>query len=381
MADEAPGPSLHPVRWLPTDDRAEPVSGTGLCLSGGGYRAMVFHLGALWRLNELGWLSRMDRISSVSGGSITAAALALAWPRLDFDEQGVARGFQAEVVDRVRSLAGRTIDESAIVVGLLTPDRIGERLAGAYREWLYGDATLQDLPDRPRFIINATNLASGQLLRFSRTELADWRVGRIPDPDVPVADAVACSSAFPPILSPFELDLRDARWRTEDGNDLRGSSYRGRVRLTDGGVYDNLGLETVYKRCRTVLVSDAGGRLADDPDPPEDWLRQTVRVLKVADAQVRALRKRQLQDGYALGLREGAYWGIRSDIAHYGLRDALPAPVEATTVLAETPTRLARLPDRLQEDLIDWGYAIADAAMRRWVVSGAPAPKRAPYRR
>ena len=354
MADEAPGPSLHPVRWLPTDDRVEPVSGIGLCLSGGGYRAMVFHLGALWRLNELGWLPRLDRISSVSGGSITAAALALAWPRLDFDQDGDRR-----LVDRA----------------------VGERLGKAYREWLYGAATLQDLPDRPRFIINATNLASGQLLRFSKTELADWRVGRIPDPDVAVADAVACSSAFPPVLSPFELDLRDARWRTEEGNDLRGSEYRGRVRLADGGVYDNLGLETVYKRCRTVLVSDAGGRLADDPDPPEDWLRQTVRVLKVADAQVRALRKRQLQDGYALGLREGAYWGIRSDIAHYGLRDALPAPVEHTTALAETPTRLARLPDQLQEALVDWGYAITDAAMRRWVVPGAPAPKQAPYQR
>src|SRR6188472_3698897 len=104
MADEAPGPSLLPVRWLPTDDRVEPVSGIGLCLSGGGYRAMVFHLGALWRLNELGWLPRLDRISSVSGGSITAAALALAWPELDFDEHGVARGFETEVVGRVRAL-------------------------------------------------------------------------------------------------------------------------------------------------------------------------------------------------------------------------------------------------------------------------------------
>ena len=43
-----------------------------LCLSGGGYRAMLFHVGALWRLNELGLLPRLDRVSSVSGGSITA---------------------------------------------------------------------------------------------------------------------------------------------------------------------------------------------------------------------------------------------------------------------------------------------------------------------
>ena len=31
----------------------EPQDGGALCLSGGGYRAMLFHLGALWTLNEL----------------------------------------------------------------------------------------------------------------------------------------------------------------------------------------------------------------------------------------------------------------------------------------------------------------------------------------
>lgn len=45
--------------------------GIGLCLSGGGYRAMIFHLGALIRLNESGYLFQLKRISSVSGGSIT----------------------------------------------------------------------------------------------------------------------------------------------------------------------------------------------------------------------------------------------------------------------------------------------------------------------
>src|SRR4051812_28781078 len=128
MADAAPGPSLLPVRWLPTDDRVEPEAGIGLCLSGGGYRAMVFHLGALWRLTALGWLPRRAGIWSAGGGSIPCAALALAGPRLDFDQDGVARRFEAEVVGRVRALAGRTIDESAFVVGLLTPDRIGKRL-------------------------------------------------------------------------------------------------------------------------------------------------------------------------------------------------------------------------------------------------------------
>lgn len=362
-----------PVRYLPTDSRTPPKDGVGLCLSGGGYRAMLFHLGTLWRLNELGWLERLDRVSSVSGGSLTAAALGLAWPQLAFGA-GVATRFTDLVVDPVRALARVTVDEAAIAVGLLTPDTIGERVSRAYAKHLLGEATLQDLPDAPRFIINATNLASGALLRLSKQEIADYRVGRVPDPTLPIADAVACSSAFPPVLSPFELDLRRASWETEEGNDIPDPEYRGELKLSDGGVYDNLGLETVYKKCRTVLVSDAGGHLADEPDPPTDWVRQTLRVLGVIDNQVRELRKSQVVDSYVEGERDGAYWGIRSDIANYGLPDALPAPVERTLVLAETPTRLRKLDDRLQERLINWGYALTDAALRKHVATAPPAP-------
>ena len=73
-------------------DRA-PREGVGLCLSGGGYRAMLFHVGALWRLNELGWLARLSFVSSVSGGSITAGVLAAKWQALAFGVNGVAANF------------------------------------------------------------------------------------------------------------------------------------------------------------------------------------------------------------------------------------------------------------------------------------------------
>ena len=49
-----------PARLLPGEADAPPSGGVGLCLSGGGYRAMLFHLGALWRLNEASWLRRLD---------------------------------------------------------------------------------------------------------------------------------------------------------------------------------------------------------------------------------------------------------------------------------------------------------------------------------
>jgi NTE family protein len=57
----------------------------GLAMSGGGFRATLFHLGALIRLNEFGYLPKLDRISSVSGGSITNGLLAVCWKRLSFN--------------------------------------------------------------------------------------------------------------------------------------------------------------------------------------------------------------------------------------------------------------------------------------------------------
>ena len=99
-------PSLtSPVQSIPTDTEAGPREGIALCLSGGGYRAMLFHLGALWRLNELRFLPRLNRISSVSGGSITAGLLGLEWSRLAFDANGVATAFETQVVGPIRALA------------------------------------------------------------------------------------------------------------------------------------------------------------------------------------------------------------------------------------------------------------------------------------
>ena len=72
----------------------------GLCLSGGGFRAMIYHVGVLVRLNELGLLSRIQEVASVSGGSITAGKLAEAWKRLRFDDKGVALNFVEQVADR-----------------------------------------------------------------------------------------------------------------------------------------------------------------------------------------------------------------------------------------------------------------------------------------
>lgn len=364
-----------------------PTDGIALCLSGGGYRAMLFHVGALWRLNEAGYLAALDWVSSVSGGSVTAAVLGAAWGRLDFDTDGVGRGFGREVIAPIRRLAGKTIDVGAVLKGLFGRGSASQRLEAAYRKHLYGGLTLQDLPDDgagPRFVINASNLQSGVLWRFSRPYARDWRVGKMPDPAIPLATAVAASSAFPPVVSPLVLEVAASAWEAGSGEDLHHPPYTTRVHLTDGGVYDNLGLESAWKRHRVVLVSDGGGQLAPQPRPERDWLRHVLRVLNVIDNQVRSLRKRQLIAAYRLPAsdpnhRRGAYWGIRSDIADFRLPDALPCPHAQTAKLAAIPTRLAKLSAADQERLINWGYAVCDAALRKHVDPSLPRPAGFPY--
>jgi NTE family protein len=367
---------LSPVRD-PGIDAPEP--GIALCLSGGGYRAMVFHLGVLLRLNEIGYLPRLQRVSSVSGGSITAAMLGLKWSRLKF-VNGVAEALVDEVVNPIRAFAGKTVDVGSVIGGIFLPGTISDKVAAKYREHLYGDATLQDLPDDPpRFVINATNVQTGVLWRFSKPFMRDYLVGEVKRPKVSLALAVAASSAFPPILSPAKLELDPASFSPPAGEPYHRPPFTKEVFLCDGGVYDNLGLETAWKRYDTILVSDAGLAMSADPDPGTDWATHSKRVLDMIDNQVRALRKRQIIAGFRSGIRKGAFWSVRSKISDYPVPGSLPCPEDRTAQLASIATRLAEMPRGVQERLINWGYAICDAGMRRWVDPSLPPPEGFPY--
>jgi NTE family protein len=293
----------------------------------------------------------------------------------------VTERYVAEVVAPIRGLAAKTIDEGAILGGLLLPGSISERVVEAYRRHLFGAATLQALPDAPRFVINATNVQSGALFRFSKPFIADYRIGIIPNPTVELAVAVAASSAFPPVLSPLRLELPASAWKKTGAadEDLHAEPYLTDIVLSDGGVYDNLGLETAWKRYQTILVSNGGGKMAPEEEPKSDWARHAVRINDIIDNQVRSLRARQVIGAFRAKEREGTYWGIRTDIKDYELADAMDCPFEKTTVLAATKTRLKRLDAVAQERLINWGYAVCDAAMRRHIVSEAPKPMKFPY--
>ncbi len=354
--------------------------GIGLALSGGGFRATLFHLGALWRLNELGWIKLLARISSVSGGSITAGMLGLKWEKLkaaNWSHDALVK----EVIEPLRAFCRRNVDIPSVVKGILVPWKsVAAYVTAQYSDGLFGDAKLEDLPDSPRFVFNSSNLATGVDFRFSKPYAGDYRIGLIDRPPFTLAQAVTASSAFPPVLSPVTFDLNPDSFTKVDGADLFDDvSFRKRVTLTDGGVYDNLGLETVWKRLKTLLVSDAGAPFDYGGIQGRDWPRQTLRVINLLSHQAWSLRTSLLVRMYQSREREGAYWGIGTPISRYQLADSLSVPKEVSQRLAKVRTRLNAFTEEEQCSLINWGYAACDAAVRKFARPPEPSLPRWPY--
>ena len=370
-----PAPQEIPLITQPEDK--PPEEGIALCLSGGGYRAMLFHLGVLWYLNDAGILRTIKRFSSVSGGSITSGALAVAWKNLSFGANGVASNFVDQVVTPVRRMAGKTVDAGAIVLGALGPGSIADRVRDAYDETLYHGTRLDQLPPEPRFVINATNVQTGSLMRFSQKHIRDYRVGTF-KANRRVSEAVTASSAFPPVLSPMRLKFAAADYQTLEGATLTEPPFTTDVVLTDGGVYDNMGIETAWKRYTTILVSDAGSKLAPEKKPAGDPARHALRVNGLIDNQVRSLRKRQVVSSLEAGVRKGTYFGMRSEPDKYPAKSNLALPFDRIDELAKTPTRLAKLKTEDQERLINFGYGMAERAIRSWVDRNAFKPTKFP---
>jgi NTE family protein len=372
----------------------------GLALSGGGLRATLFHLGALTRLRELDWLGRLDRISSVSGGSIMAAILARGWTELERD--GFSEpAFKRLVVEPTLRFAGQRIDVFIIAGGLLPGVNPADLLARRLERVLTGEMTLADLPDRPRFVFNAASLATGVSWRFSKPYMGDSRIGLVCEPRVRLSRAVAASAAFPPFVAPLILDLRGLAIRTPSGADVleddRYAALRDRVLLLDGGAYDNLGIEPVEGTCRIVLASDAGGNLAVDARGLRYrlWWPILRRTLSLAVEVGRAQRRRALIDRASavkrlppadklreeLRTEQVALWRTSLDLAGHRLPDGTVIATGWSGYLASRTTRLWPMSRYDQEHIVNWGYVTSDVMLRRWIdeLKDVDAPFRLPY--
>jgi NTE family protein len=171
------------------------------------------------------------------------------------------------------------------------------------------------------------------------------------------------------------LELDPRAFERTPGADLWGEErLRRRVLLTDGGVYDNLGLETVWKRYTTVIASDAGEPFAYRWSEARDWLRHGLRVITVLQRQALALRRGELVGRFRTGALGGAYLGIGTPLQAGAPPGALPVPPETTERLARIRTRLDAFSDAEQCALLNWGYARCDASVRTYLWKDAAPP-------
>ena len=95
--------------------------------------------------------------------------------------------------------------------------------------------------------------------------------------------------------------------------------------------------------------------------------------------------KRQLLGRFTVpetdvNFRKGSYWSIRGNAADYPAQSSLPCPASETEKLASVPTGLAAPPDKFQERLINWGYAMTDIAVRSYVDPKLPAATPFPHK-
>lgn len=355
-------------RYAPDARRQREIA---LCLSGGGYRAALFHLGSLRRLNEIGLLGRVETISGVSGGSILAAFLAdrlRPWPRqgpVDDWEQRVAEPFRRFTRKNIRTLwflrrLLRPWDSTVAVESLVK--RYEDEITDMHLSKLPGQ-----LEDGPRFVFSATDMAFGVNWVSERDRVGSYQAGYCPPPERwTVARAVAASSCFPPVFAPMPAEVEPA---TLTGGQAREGGRRDALirglRLTDGGVYDNMALEPVWKDHRVVLVSDGGATFDHRPDTGlRSTLSRIARYQGIQGRQASAIRKRWLISNFELGELQGAYWGIGSPVSNYD--GSLPGYSEELVddVISEVRTDLDHFSDAEAQVLQNHGYLLTDAALR-----------------
>jgi predicted acylesterase/phospholipase RssA len=256
----------------------------GLALSGGGSRSANFSAACMFELQRLGILQRVDYVSSVSGGSLTAAYYCLG------DEQWNPQNVQRKLTypfasDVIRHLL---LPWNALTQMFTSWDRT-DLLAESFKRHLFSRGgralTFADLrPDRPRLLINATDLQSGR--RFVFCNEAFDRINSDLS-KYPVARAVAASAAAPVLM--HHVTLRDYS-----------TTFDQYVHLIDGGVNDNLGvvtlIETYYAHVESAKQSGA-------PDP---YPRGAVFVMLDARTQFDAQLSDKADIGLFAGLAAGA---------------------------------------------------------------------------
>jgi NTE family protein len=266
----------------------------GLSLSGGGYRAAIYHLGTFRKLREMGILENVDVISTISGGSITGACYGLKGDNFEEFEKCLRGIVQKSIIRGILySFRFICIFVFLLSIVVLSIYLLFTRLAWVstpllviviwslliyqfkifpvssiinrlYSKWFFDGKTLKDFNPIPQIAINATNLETGRPFTFSKNKMSDSTYehpgkGRKsikfkPD-EFPISLAVASSTCVPFAFTPIFIDKK----YFVDEKDFETI----KPCLVDGGVYDNQGVHKLTQKnssyeCDVVIVSDAG---------------------------------------------------------------------------------------------------------------------------
>lgn len=343
-----------------------PPHAIALILSGGGIRAMVFHLGVLRRLAERGLLEHVKKISTVSGGSLLVGLMlqdnGMVWPG---SEQFLARTLpslrEKLCITSLQWGALRQLRNPLNARFLLSRANL---LALALRNEWGVVGSLSALPESPEWSINGTTAENGKRFRFKRADIGDYALGYASGSRFPLASALAVSAAFPGGFGPLRLDAKRFEWRKRPWDAPAGSEKPVEIgyeslHLYDGGVYDNLGLEPFFDAGRRrpkvdehyLIVSDAGAPLAKGFSHAQLSLFRLKRVADIMSDQARALRVRGFTGYLSDTPKGGAYIYIDTPVIS-------PHGEELAPYVASFPTTLRRLRPSEFDRIAEHGYLV-----------------------
>jgi predicted acylesterase/phospholipase RssA len=270
------------------------TSKISLSLSGGGFRATLFHLGVVAAFRQLGRLAEIEVISCVSGGSIIGAHLVLNWDLYTDPDNEIFEQVAGELV------AITTADVRGQIIRRLPLGR-HRRFEHCLDQFLYSKALLTGIEDdkRPILVLNTTDLKHGTAAAFiggrflpdvRKPKLLDGTSTAIDVGPFSLAQAVACSAAFPALFPERNLSAKDfaqPRKKWEAG-----------ASLADGGVYDNLGIQYFLGSTEKTVPTDF---YVSDAGAPFDYTAGLsgnvfTRAVRVTNVQMDLLRSSFIED-------------------------------------------------------------------------------------
>ena len=284
-----------------------------------------------------GEFSQITSISTVSGASLVMAAILSQsdhrWPTQE--------AFINSTLPKVKSLIlTQNLQHSALSLLPWHPRYWRHRvnmLAKMLQDKWGVAGTLQTMPRFPYWEINCTTFETGNNFRIRWDYMGDEKVGYVKSPTLPISHVVAASAAFPVLIGPYILETKNLNWTYDKQGKIPKTPLAKSYTLWDGGVYDNLGLEPLYKKngqfdkeINHLIVSDAGASLTFQERRGNISVSNLRRLLDISSNQVNTLRVRQIK-GMVVKQRTGRYISI-TQAAQYPTTLNAPTPEDFDTI-------------------------------------------------